>query len=145
MTLQALDPIYVDFYLPQQALGARSRSARPSRPRSTPIPVRNSPGRSRRSIRRSIPASRNVQVRATFGNPDEKLLPGMYATVDIDVGAPQHYVTLPQTAIAYNPYGDMVYVVEDDQSRRGRRTGAAACRAASSSRRARPAATRSRC
>ena len=45
--------------------------------------------------------------------PDHKLLPGMYATVDILTGAPENYVTLPQTAITYNPYGDTVYVVDD--------------------------------
>ena len=56
--------------------------------------------------------SRNVQVRATLKNPDHKLLPGMYATVEITTGSPQNYVTLPQTAITYNPYGDTVYVVD---------------------------------
>ena len=57
-------------------------------------------------------SSRNVQVRATLNNPDHKLIPGMYATVDIVTGAPKHYVTLPQTAITYNPYGDTVYIVD---------------------------------
>jgi membrane fusion protein (multidrug efflux system) len=56
--------------------------------------------------------SRNVQVRATLKNQDHKLLPGMYATVDITTGSPQNYITLPQTAITYNPYGDTVYVIE---------------------------------
>jgi membrane fusion protein (multidrug efflux system) len=37
----------------------------------------------------------------------------MYATVDIATGAPQNYITLPQTAITYNPYGDTVYIVDD--------------------------------
>ena len=57
-------------------------------------------------------SNRNVQIRALLKNPDHKLLPGMYATVDITVGEPATYVTLPQTAITYNPYGDTVYVVE---------------------------------
>ncbi len=61
-------------------------------------------------------SSRNVQVRATLKNPDHKLLPGMYATVDIVTGAPENYVTLPQTAITYNPYGDTVYVIDDKGS-----------------------------
>ena len=59
------------------------------------------------------PSSRNVQIRATLKNPDHKLLPGMYATVDIATGAPQNYITLPQTAITYNPYGNMVYIVDN--------------------------------
>ncbi len=63
-------------------------------------------------------SSRNVQVRATLGNPDRKLLPGMYATIDIDVGAPQHHITLPQTAIAYNPYGSTVFLVEQQGAAR---------------------------
>ena len=58
--------------------------------------------------------SRNVQVRASLGNPDRKLLPGMFATIDIDAGAPQQHITLPQTAIAYNPYGSTVYLVETE-------------------------------
>jgi membrane fusion protein (multidrug efflux system) len=53
-------------------------------------------------------------VRAALGNPDRKLLPGMYATVDVDVSQPERHITLPQTAITYNPYGDTVYVVEQD-------------------------------
>jgi membrane fusion protein (multidrug efflux system) len=52
-------------------------------------------------------------VRATLQNADHKLLPGMYATVEITTGSPQNYVTLPQTAITYNPYGDTVYVVDN--------------------------------
>jgi membrane fusion protein (multidrug efflux system) len=54
-----------------------------------------------------------VQVRATLKNADHKLIPGMYATIDISTGAPLNYVTLPQTAITYSPYGDTVYIVDD--------------------------------
>ena len=53
-----------------------------------------------------------MQIRATLKNPDHRLLPGMYATVDIASGRRATYVTLPQTAITYNPYGDTVYIVE---------------------------------
>ena len=58
-------------------------------------------------------ATRNVQIRATFNNPDSRLLPGMFATVNIDVGSAQRLVTLPQTAIAYNSYGNIVFLVEE--------------------------------
>ena len=58
-------------------------------------------------------ATRNVQVRATLQNADHKLLPGMYATVGITVGEPQHHITLPQTAVTYSPYGYSVYIVDD--------------------------------
>jgi membrane fusion protein (multidrug efflux system) len=50
-------------------------------------------------------------VRAVLGNPDHKLLPGMYASVGVEVGAPVKYITLPQTAVSYNPYGATVFVV----------------------------------
>ena len=50
--------------------------------------------------------NRNVQIRATLKNPDHKLLPGMSATVDISVGTPQTYVTLPETAITYCRFGE---------------------------------------
>jgi membrane fusion protein (multidrug efflux system) len=57
--------------------------------------------------------SRNVQVRATLPNVDQKLLPGMFATVELDTGAAQRLVTLPQTAVSYNPYGSLVYIVDE--------------------------------
>jgi membrane fusion protein (multidrug efflux system) len=53
-----------------------------------------------------------VQVRASFGNSDRRLLPGMYANVAIDKGAPTTEITLPQAAITFNPYGDTVFVVQ---------------------------------
>ncbi len=58
------------------------------------------------------PASRNVQVRASIPNADHRLVPGMFASVAIDTGSAVNAVTLPQTAITYNPYGDTVYVLE---------------------------------
>jgi len=51
-------------------------------------------------------------VRAALKNPEHKLLPGMYATVDIATGDPQRFVTLPQTAITFNAYGNTVYIVD---------------------------------
>ncbi|HTZ77829.1 MAG TPA: efflux RND transporter periplasmic adaptor subunit [Stellaceae bacterium] len=112
VTLQALDPIFVDFFLPQQALDQIKTAQKVS------VKVDTYPGQTFAGTIAAInpkvdPNTRNVQVRALIKNPDHKLLPGMYATVDIDTGAPQQYVTLPSTAIAYNPYGDTVYLVED--------------------------------
>ncbi|MGH8444373.1 MAG: efflux RND transporter periplasmic adaptor subunit, partial [Solimonas sp.] len=48
---------------------------------------------------------------ATLKNPKRQLLPGMYASIVIDVGLPQTYLTLPQTAITFNPYGETVFVI----------------------------------
>jgi membrane fusion protein, multidrug efflux system len=112
VTLQALDPIYADFFLPQQALNQIQLE------QAVTIKVDTYPNRDFAGTITAIspkvdPATRNVQVRATLNNPDRRLLPGMYATVNVAAGEKQRYVTLPQTAVAYNPYGETVYLVED--------------------------------
>jgi membrane fusion protein, multidrug efflux system len=117
VTLQALDPIYVDFFLPQQAL-EQIKIGQIISAKVDTYPGQTFAGKII-AINPLIDASsRNVQMRATLGNPDRKLLPGMFATVDIDVGAPQSHITLPQTAIAYNPYGSTVYLVEQNGAAR---------------------------
>jgi membrane fusion protein (multidrug efflux system) len=111
VTLQALDPIFIDFYVPQQALArlkvkqtvSASVDAYPGVAFSGNITSVNS---------RVDAASRNVQVRASFANTDRRLVPGMYANVDIDDGDPSTLVTLPQSSITYNPYGNTVYLVQ---------------------------------
>jgi membrane fusion protein (multidrug efflux system) len=112
VTLQQLEPIYVDFFLPEQALAqikvgqhvAAKIDAYPGHAFDGAISAINS---------LVDIATRNVQIRATFNNPDRRLLPGMFATVEIDVGSAQRLVTLPQTAIAYNSYGNIVFLVEE--------------------------------
>jgi len=112
VTLQALDPIYVDFYLPQQKLNQVKIGQQVGAKIDT-YPDRSFPGVIS-AINPKIDAStRNVQVRATIKNADRSLLPGMYATVTIAAGQPQRYVTLPQTAVTYNPYGETVFIVEE--------------------------------
>jgi membrane fusion protein, multidrug efflux system len=118
VTLQQLDPIFVDFYLPQQAL-AEIKVGQAVTAEVDTYPELKSAGKILAINPLVNTASRNVQVRATFGNPDEKLLPGMFVTVDIQVGAPQHYVTLPKTAIYYNSYGDIAYVVKEEGGKGG--------------------------
>ncbi|MGA2398800.1 MAG: efflux RND transporter periplasmic adaptor subunit [Steroidobacteraceae bacterium] len=115
VTLQALDPILIDFYVPQQAL----RDVRPGQGVSANVDT--FPGVAFPGVIESInskvdPASRNVQIRASFRNADHRLVPGMFASVSIDAGAATSEVTLPQTAITYNPYGNTVYVVEHGTS-----------------------------
>ncbi len=112
VTLQALDPIYVDFTLPQQAIAQIAVGQK------VDVSVDAFPGQvfsgSILAINSKVDTTtRNVQVRASLANPDHKLLPGMFASVSIEVGTPQHYITLPQTAITYNPYGSTVYLVDD--------------------------------
>jgi membrane fusion protein, multidrug efflux system len=111
VTLQALDPIYVDFFLPQQSLNEITMGQAVTA-RIDTWPDRTFAGKITAINPLVDTGSRNVQVRATLSNPDHKLLPGMYATIDIAVGAPRQQITLPQTAIAYNPYGSTVFLVE---------------------------------
>jgi membrane fusion protein (multidrug efflux system) len=112
VTLQALDPIYVDFFLPQQKLNQVKLGLSVTAKIDT-YPDRTFAG-TISAINPKVDAStRNVQVRATLTNADHALLPGMYATVDIAAGQSQRYVTLPQTAVTYNPYGETVFIVEE--------------------------------
>jgi membrane fusion protein (multidrug efflux system) len=111
VTLQALDPLYVDFYLPQQTLGEVRQG------QTVSLSVDAYPGRVFTAAVTAISpkldqASRMAQLRATVANPDRSLLPGMFATVDLNVGAPKRYITLPQSALVYNPYGSTVYVAD---------------------------------
>ncbi len=110
--LQALDPLYVDFTLPQQAL-AEISVGQPVKVRVDTYPNEDFTGTISAISSAVDTATRNLQVRATIRNPGHRLLPGMFATVTIDVGAPQRYVTLRQTAVTYNPYGSTVFLIED--------------------------------
>ncbi|MGO9425097.1 MAG: efflux RND transporter periplasmic adaptor subunit [Steroidobacteraceae bacterium] len=110
VTLQALDPILVDFYVPQQALSRLQAG------QTAIASVDTYPGARFAGVIESInskvdAASRNVQVRASVRNADKRLVPGMFANVTVDAGDAVRRITLPQTAITYNPYGDTVYLV----------------------------------
>jgi membrane fusion protein, multidrug efflux system len=118
VTLQALDPIFLDFFVPQQSVD-QIRIGETVAVRVDAFKDRTFPGEISAINPKVDSNTRNVQVRATLQNPDHKLLPGMYATVDIATGAPQNYVTLPQTAITYNPYGDTVYVIDGKSASAG--------------------------
>lgn len=114
VTLQQLDPIYVDFNLPEQDL-AQIADGQKVAARIDAAPGVSFDGTIDAANAKIDEATRNVQVRASFTNPDHKLLPGMFAHVAINVGAPQKLVTLPATAVTYNPYGDTVFVVDKDK------------------------------
>jgi membrane fusion protein (multidrug efflux system) len=111
VTLQALDPIFVDFFVPQQSVD-QVQLGQTVTVKVDAFKDKTFAGEISAINPKVDLGNRNVQIRATLKNADHKLLPGMYATVDITTGAPKTYVTLPQTAITYNPYGDTVYVVE---------------------------------
>jgi membrane fusion protein (multidrug efflux system) len=110
VTLQALDPIFADFYLPQQAL-ADIKVGQAVTVQADTFPGRSFSGEIQAINPKVDTSSRMVQVRASLKNGDHALLPGMYVTVSVASGAPRKLVTLPQTAITYNPYGSLVYKV----------------------------------
>jgi membrane fusion protein (multidrug efflux system) len=111
VTLQQLDPIDVDFFLPQQALAELGVGQKLTITADT-FPDLSFDGTVSAIDPKVDADTRNVRVRGSLHNPQHKLLPGMFARVTVETGAPQHYLTLPSTAIAYNPYGATVFIVE---------------------------------
>ena len=116
VTLQALDPLYLDFYVPQQSL-ADVRTGETASLSLDTYPGRVFTARLDALSPKLDPASRMAQVRAVVANPDHALLPGMFATVHLRVGPARRTIALPNAAIVYNPYGSLVYVVEHGHAR----------------------------
>ncbi|MEI6334184.1 MAG: efflux RND transporter periplasmic adaptor subunit [Methylococcaceae bacterium] len=110
-TLQALDTVFVDFFLPQQALEALKISQKVTL-KTDAYPAQTFTGDITVINPKVDINTRNVQVRATLNNPDHKLLPGMYATVNIATGLAHRYITLPRTTITFNAFGSTVYRVD---------------------------------
>ena len=110
VTLQQLDPIYVDFSLPQQNLSQIGIGQKVTALSDT-FPDLKFEGVIAAIDPQVDTDTRNVQIRAELKNPAHKLLPGMYANVTIEVGQPTRYLTLPQNAITFNPYGETVFIV----------------------------------
>ena len=111
VTLQTIDPIFVDFSLPQKEIGnlALGQVVNVS---TDGFPGIAFPGRISAVNAKVDPATRNLQIEATLANAKRQLLPGMFANANVDVGEKQRYLTLPQTAITYNPYGSTVFIVK---------------------------------
>ena len=116
VTLQALDPVYVDFYAPQKSLGKIALKQKIML-KTDAFQGQQFPGEVSSIDPKVDPATRNVQVRATVRNPKRSLLPGMFATVVLASGGPQRFLTLPQTAVSYNPFGDTVFIVEESKGK----------------------------
>ncbi len=111
VTLQALDPIFFDFYVPQQEI-AKIKLDQRVYVTTNLYPDQKFVGKIWALNSKVDPASRNILVRAALDNQDQRLLPGMYGVIEIDIGASEKYITLPQTAITYNPYGNTVFIVK---------------------------------
>lgn len=110
VSLQTIDPIYVNFSMPQKQLASLTTNQNLN-VSSDAFPGVTFNGKIN-AINPVIDiSSRNVLVQAKFSNPKMQLLPGMFANVNVDVGAKAMYIMLPQTAITVNPYGSTVFVV----------------------------------
>jgi membrane fusion protein (multidrug efflux system) len=119
VSLQQLDPLFVDFYLPQQEL-AQVKEGQPVTVSIDAFPGQSFPGTISAINSVVDTASRTIQVRAKIQNTSRRLRPGMFATTLITVGTPASLVTLPQSAITYNPYGDTVYILRNGQDHAGK-------------------------
>jgi membrane fusion protein (multidrug efflux system) len=112
VTLQSLDPIYVDFTLPQQQFSMvhRGHSVRVT---SDALPGVNIEGRVT-AISPEVDAdTRNIKVEATVNNKGQKLRPGMFVNVRVGLPAKQAVLAIPATAVLYAPFGDSVFVIEE--------------------------------
>jgi membrane fusion protein (multidrug efflux system) len=116
--LQALDPIYLNFALPQQ------NAAQVSPTQAVRVTVDAYPGETFAGTVNALnpnvdDATRNIQIQATLGNADGKLHPGMFGSVEVQLPAAEKVVTVPLSSVVYNPYGNAVYVMEDHRKEGG--------------------------
>ena len=111
VSLQALDPIFVDFYLPQSQLSqiAAGLAVRLS---GDALASGSVEGKITAISPDVDAATRNVRVQATVANPGERLHPGMYVDVAVELPGADKVLAIPATAILYAPFGDSVYVVD---------------------------------
>ena len=110
--LQSLDPIYVNFGVPQQD-ASRMRLGRAVRITASDLGSVEFGGRISALDAVVDEATRNVRVQATLSNPGGRLRPGMFVQAQVVLGANQPVIALPGSAISYAPYGDSVFVVAD--------------------------------
>ena len=109
--IQNLNTLYVDFYLPEQRLAQISKG------QTVNVTSDSYPGKTFvahiTAINPKVDTTmRNVQVQATLDNSKHMLLPGMFANANVLIGAKKQYLTIPQTAITYNPYGSTVFIAK---------------------------------
>lgn len=119
VTLQALDPAYIDFALPQQQL-SRIGPGQTVKIAADAYPDRQFKGKVTAINPKIDIDTRNIQIEATVQNPKHELVPGMFVSVDLETGKEEKLLTLPQTAITYNPYGETVFIVEESKGPDGK-------------------------
>lgn len=119
MTLQTIDPIFVDFTLPQSVV-AQIEKDQIVNVNTDAFGGRFFQGKITAISPKVDPNTRNIQVEALVSNPDKKLLPGMFANLKIDSGEKLRYITVPQTAVTYNPYGSVIYIAKQGTAKDGK-------------------------
>ncbi|MRR55497.1 MAG: efflux RND transporter periplasmic adaptor subunit [Deltaproteobacteria bacterium] len=114
VTLQCLDNLYADFFLPQQELANLSLGQKVILT-SDSYPGRTFTGKITSINPKVDPETRNFQIEASIANPGQLLLPGMFASVQVQAGEVKKYLTVPQTAVAFNPYGETIFIVQEGE------------------------------
>ena len=112
VSLQALNPIYANFNVPQQVM-SQMRPGQNVKISTDGASGHEYSGRVNALESTVDESTRNVQVQATLANPENKLRPGMFVQVEVGVGAQRSLFPLPASAINYAPFGDSVYIVTD--------------------------------
>ena len=113
VSLQKLDPMYLDFTIPQTDLSL-IKVGKKIAITTNAFVGKTFEGKIKAIEPQVNTSTRNITVRAEISNPDGLLLPGLFATAKVDQGEERQYLTLPSTAIAYNPYGSTVFIVKDE-------------------------------
>ena len=111
LTLQTLDPIFVDFNLPQNN-AEQIQVGQVVEVTTDAFKDASFTGKITAVSPKVDTNTRNIQVEAQLANPDKKILPGMFANVNIKLGDQIKLLTLPQTAVTYNPYGSTVFLAK---------------------------------
>jgi membrane fusion protein (multidrug efflux system) len=119
VTLQSLNPIYVNFGVPQQSVG-EVPVGRTVRVTAEDLAGATWTGRVTAIDSQVDEATRNITVQATLANPNGTLRPGMFVQAEVALGPAQSVIALPASAISYAPFGDSVFVVSDLKDEAGR-------------------------
>lgn len=112
VSLQKIDPVYVEFMLPQQQLGGLSEGLKVT------VTSDSYPGEEFEGIITAIEpdvdvVTRNVTIQATLTNQQGRLVPGMFVSIDVELGSPQARLYIPAPGVQYDPQGEFVFVVGD--------------------------------
>ncbi|MCW8963313.1 MAG: efflux RND transporter periplasmic adaptor subunit, partial [Gammaproteobacteria bacterium] len=115
VSLQALDPIYLDYTLPERYI-SRIKVDQTVNIQLDAFPDQVFSGKITALNSGIDTGTRTLKIRALLANPDHLLRPGMFAQVQTITGEARSLLTLPRTAISFNTYGDYVYVINEDET-----------------------------